>query len=254
MSDGAGSFAAMDPVALIASDSDQLIRAAAAAPDAPVEHAPGWTNTDLLRHIAQVHWGWATVVETPIGSEEQFRAHPDFEAGPDPVADAREQAARLVRVLGSADPAAPCFFWSADPQFHNVAAIRRHQVQEAAVHRWDAQNAAGSAEPIDREAAVDAIDEFLTVSVITAAAPSEWISGQALGRPLVLRATDADRSWTVADDGPAGVVRMQPGELEDAAVVSGTASDLLLWLYQRVELPTDDPDLVTRFRTVANTD
>lgn len=256
------SLMSIDATALIAADARALIAAASVDPDAAIEHAPGWTTTDLLRHIAHVHWAWATVVETPILTAEQFREHPDVEFTQDPATDAREQAERLVRVLDAADLDAPCYFWSADPQFHTVGAIRRHQVQETAVHRWDAQHATGTAEPIDRDAALDAIDEFLTVSIITGDAPEEWRSGVAMGAPLVLETTDADASWVVLDEAIPGVVAAQPGpygtpEPGQVVTVRGTASDLLLWIYDRVHLQAegDDADgVVQRFRGVSSTD
>ena len=252
----------IDHTALIAADARALIAAASSDLDAAIEHAPGWTTTDLLRHIAHVHWAWATVVETPILTAEQFREHPDAEFTQDPVADAQEQAARLVRVLDAADPDAPCYFWSADPQFHTVGAIRRHQVQEAAVHRWDAQHAVGTADPIDHAAALDAIEEFLTVSITTGAAPEDWRSGGAMGAPLVLQVTDADASWVVLDEAIPGVLAAQPGpygtpESDQIVTVRGTASDLLLWLYERVELEAtgeDATDVIRRFRGGASTD
>ena len=38
-----------------------------------------------------------------------------------------------------------------------VVTVARHQVQEAAVHAWDAQSADGKPEPIPAAAAVDAV-------------------------------------------------------------------------------------------------
>ena len=50
-------------------------------------------------------------------------------------------AVRLVEVLREADQSTPCWTWAGWQQ--DTAFITRHQVQEAAVHHWDAANAAG---------------------------------------------------------------------------------------------------------------
>jgi hypothetical protein len=53
---------------------------------------------------------------------------------------------------------------------HTVGFIRRHQVQEAVVGRWDVRSAASNnvPDPIDAEVASDSIDEFLAIS------PAPW--------------------------------------------------------------------------------
>src|SRR5579859_3850043 len=126
----------------IASHSAGFAAAAAAAGlDAPVPGCPGWTVADLVDHMTEVHWFWATIVadrlaEPPPEDRRPARADaerliPAFEAG----------AARLVSVLRASGDAEPVWTWA--PLQQDVGFVRRHQVQEAAVHHWDAEQAAG---------------------------------------------------------------------------------------------------------------
>jgi hypothetical protein len=111
-------------------------------------------------------------------------------------------------------------------------------VQEAAVHRWDAEAAAGTSAPLDPDAAADAVDEFLAVSLGDAL--------DALQGSVTITASDADATWTVGRDGG------------PAADVVGTASDLLLVLYRRIDDTAitieGDPELAAMFLGLANTE
>jgi uncharacterized protein (TIGR03083 family) len=245
---------------LISSDAAALRAAAASAdPTTRIAACPEWSMADLLWHIGHVHWFWKTVVAVPLTDEKAVHDYPDIERPADAqLAEfAAEQAEALVNTLRSTDPAAPAWTWAPDQQ--DCAFVIRHQVQEAAVHRWDAQHATGAAEPIDRLAAVDAIEEFLTVSVGSTAWPAEGAAP--LGVPLVLDATDAgdDGMWTLTDAAP-GIITAaagMPAAEAGTVIVRGPASDVLLWLYERVELPADGPDaaaVIARFRALTSTD
>lgn len=147
---------------------------------------------------------------------------PAFEAG----------AERLARVLGEADPRERVWTWA--PAQQDAAFVIRHQVQEIAVHHWDAVNAAGAMLALEPELAADAVDEFLHFSLSSDQDPADPARAP-LGGSLVLRATDTGDEWRLSD---------------------GDASDLLLWLYQRAEVDTStvDPELVKRFRALSFTD
>ena len=221
-----------DPLATIAHHADALLDAAAGNLQAPVEHCPGWTVADLVRHIRSVHWFWATVVEER--RQEPFDERPSFE-GESLLDSARAQAERLVAVLRAADPATPVWTWS--PQ-RDVAFVLRHQVQEAAVHHFDAALAAGLPWSMDAAAAADAVDEMLTFSL-----PGEGD----LGGTLTLRADDIGTSWTIGPGPTPGSLAWsrEPGP----AAVRATAAELLLWLYERTELDTSSvpEDVLARF-------
>jgi uncharacterized protein (TIGR03083 family) len=219
-----------DPLAIIRSESVALADAAAGNLTAPVEHCPGWTVRDLVRHVYTVHAFWGQVVEHRLQD-------PDRARDPDDVADDvlvdvfRAGAERFVGILAAADPAAAVWTWSDQ---HDVAFVVRHQVQEAAVHRWDAEHARGATGTLDAEPAADAVDEFLHVSARGAETRSD-----PLPVPIVLEATDAGSAWTIYPDGNRLGVRAGGG---DGVRLRAPAFDLLLWLYDRLPASALDVD------------
>lgn len=244
--------AGLDFAAEIALQSAAFAEAAEGNLAVGVEHCPGWTVADLVNHLTEVQWFWALVVEqlpsTPPEGEQPARPVDDellprFRAG----------ALHLDAVLRSADPAARCWTWA--PQQQDVGFVLRHQVQEAAVHRWDAEHAAGRDVQLPTAASVDAIEEFLTFSISTIAGYQKQ-DGARLDGGLVLAATDADAAWTITDDSQPGTLRFTRGGQPELPVLSGTASDLLLWLYRRIELPVPAGagELIGRFHALGYTD
>ena len=120
----------------------------------------------------------------------------------------RTSTQELLDALRTTPFATPAWTWW--PDNRTVGAIARHQVQEAAVHRWDAQSAIGPPAPLAPEVAGDGVDEFL------------WIARQLRGpAPITFVATDSGQSFAASDDAP-------------AVTVSASASDLVLLLYGRV--------------------
>jgi uncharacterized protein (TIGR03083 family) len=212
---------ALDHCALIAADCAGLADAAEGNLDARVEFCPGWSVADLVRHVWDVHAFWAQIVARRLADPGDYVAPPE-PSDDDLIATFRAGATRLVEILRATDPATAVWTWARQ---HDAGFVRRHQVQEAAVHRWDAERAAGHSFAIDRDGAVDAVDEFLTVSL----SPKPKTE---LTAPVALVATDAEVAWTVRP-GAGGVLTPVAGIDDDATQVRATASDLLLWLYRR---------------------
>jgi uncharacterized protein (TIGR03083 family) len=109
----------------------------------------------------------------------------------------------------------------------------RRQAHDLTVHRWDAQNAYGGAEPIDAERAADFMDELFEAAL-------PYIL-PFLGRPvpersLALRSTDATYRRRV--DGSAGRVDLTHDPRTADATLVGTHSDLLLTLWRRTNHAT----------------
>ena len=220
---------------------------------ARVEHCPEWDVADLVRHLTDVHWLWATIAEERLSSPPDEERRPTHVAGASLVDAFEKGAQRLADVLRSADQGASCWTWA--PHQQDVAFITRHQVQEAAVHHWDAAHAAGQSVDIDPDVSADAVAEFLTFSVSSEADPMEP-APPSLGTPLVLRATDTGDTWTLSDGHAPGTTRWLAEDAEDAPHVEANAADLLLWLYGRVDLETPGvpDDLLERFRSLCYTD
>src|SRR4051794_18336577 len=183
--------------------------------EARVPSCPEWSVGGLAGHLVGVHTFWTKIVEPEAGGDDL---------------PGRDALQRMVDVLGSADPQRFVWTWSAQ---QDVAFVIRHQVQETAVHRWDAQTATGiDVEPIAADLAADAIDEFLTL-----ARPAVTKDSPPLPGSVHLHCTDVDGEWFVHPDG-----RVEPIHAKGDVALRGAASDLLLALYSRV--PLDDLDVI----------
>ena len=199
----------LDHAAWIARDSETFASVLETAPlDARVPGCPDWTLRDLAEHLARVQRFWAGVVRAGADVAPEFSEAQGPPDDVDPASWMRESTADLLGALATTDPGTPAWVWWRDDR--TVGAIARHQVQEAAVHRWDAQSSAGDPQPIAAEVADDGLDEFV------------WVARQLREpAPVLFVATDSGRSCPVSDRPP-------------AVTVSGSASDLVLLLYRRV--------------------
>jgi uncharacterized protein (TIGR03083 family) len=247
------SFSTFDQIAAITQHSAGFAEATRRDLAAPVEHCPGWSLADLVWHLTEVHWFWSTIVEERLASppEESRRPPRTDDAG---LVDAfKAGAVRLVEVLREADQSASCWTWAGWRQ--DVAFVTRHQVQEAAVHHWDAVHASGGALSIDSDVSADSVDEFLHFSVASDDDPDDPVTPP-LDGTLAFRASDTGDAWTLTDGGRPGTAVVSEGVREGAAVLEATAADLLLWLYGRLELhpPAVPDDLLARFRALCFTD
>jgi uncharacterized protein (TIGR03083 family) len=209
---------------LIRSHGLGLADAAEGVLDIQVVKCPGWTVADLVWHLRAVHYFWGSIVDGLLDDPE---AVPALERPPDHnrlLADYREGVEWLVGVLGRHDQTAPVWTWSHQK---NVAFVTRHQVQEAAVHRWDAETAAGRLFTIEPDAAADSIDEFLEHST-----PGRLRDAAPLAGSIHLHATDADGEWLIKESSDRTLLITNGHEAADATL-RATASDLLLMLYRR---------------------
>ena len=245
--------AAFDYLDAISEHSAGLAAAAEGNLDALVVHCPGWDVADLVWHVTEVHWFWATIADERLSSPPDESRRPQRPERDGLIEAFRSGADHLIQVLERTPDDAKVWTWA--PGQQDVEFIARHQVQEAAVHHWDVVNAVGGQLEIAAPIATDAIDEFLTFSVSSDVDPADP-PRPALDGKLALVSSDVDAAWTIEDGGRPGTVRMTRGALAATPAVTGTASDLLLWLYRRVELPipADAQALADRFRALTFTD
>ncbi len=227
----------MDYVSSIHQDGELFYATALAAdPSFGVPCCPGWRIVDLVWHLGEVHWFWATGIEMRATDPGQIElkkpTRPRTYEGV--VGWGRSQLDRILKILESTPDDAPVWTWALNASDHTVGFIRRHQVQETAVHRWDIQSAARDSAPdqIDPETASDSIDEFLTISLPWAVNESKPLSGS-----VHLHATDVTGEWFIERDGT-----IDRGHATADVAVRGTASDLLLALYERI--PVDGLDVI----------
>ena len=122
-------------------------------------------------------------------------------------------AHHMADVFAATDPASPCWTWGPE---QNAGFVQRFQVQEVALHRWDAENAVGTPGAIAVDGAADSLGQLVGIlPMVVKSAPGAF----------AVEATDADVAVTMFDGKPSGTLH-------------GPAGDLLLVLWHRVPLKT----------------
>jgi len=235
-------------LALIEDRSAALRSAAAEAGfEAAVPGCPGWTVTDLIAHVGQVQLFWTAVV----GAGEASGPPDDDTVGDtkpsgDLLAWSADATDRLILELRDAGPHRLCWtWWESAGAPMTSGAVARHQVQEAGVHAFDAQQAGGHAEPLPSAVAADGVGEYLTVELPT---NGPWPYDPAT---IVIEAGPGG-SWLL-DLGHYGVRVLrgdEHGDAKSSATVTADPSDLVLAFYRRDTLGklqiTGDSELVPR--------
>lgn len=211
-------------VEAIKRESGALAAAAERAPRAEIASCPGWNMLDLVFHVGGVHHFWNEVVERRLQSHEEA-SRPGL-----PKRDAAVDwfcagAARLVDTLTAAEPNERVWTWG---QQKNVAFVRRRMAQETAVHRWDAESAAGAPRSLEVALATDGVGEFFDTFM-----PAEERVFERPGESIHLHQTDGEGEWLVRFD-PHGV-SVEHSHAKGSVAVRGPASDLLLLLWRRVD-------------------
>lgn len=190
---------------------------------APVPSCPGWTLADLVYHLGEVHHFWRTIVADRRDTWEGYE-QPDRPADADLVAWYRSGLADTVAVLGAVDPAQSNWTWSTDK---SAAFVIRRMAQETAIHRWDAEQAAGLDTGVEPHLASDGIDEFL---MWFADEPKE--GAPAPGGSVHLHCGDVPGEWTVRLNAE-GTYDIERAHAKGDCALRGSASDLLLALWRR---------------------
>ena len=224
-----------DLLRLIDERSTAFRTAIASAPslDVQVPTCPEWTLLDLVHHLGEGRHAWAaTVAAGPTATAKS--AAEDAPTAPQEreamLAWLAESTRELVDALREAGPDRGCWtWWGASQSPRTCGAVARHQLQQIAVHTYDAQVTVGSPQPLPAEVALDGVEEFLSTCVATTSA---WPH-----KPTAFdfHATEG-RSWRLTlDDTGARVTRL-PVVGPDAPGVSvhGTANELVLFVYDRI--------------------
>lgn len=224
-----------------------VLRTADAA--APVPTCPDWTIADLAWHLTEVHAYWAGILEAEAQTDDEAEA---VEAAkPERPADLAgtlelfedETASLLTELLGRDDDE-PMYFWLDTAK--TVGSTRRMQALEATMHRVDAELAAGVASaPIDPVLAADGVAHAFEVMWAWWGTLPGFTFAPTVGR-VALLASDTGDSWVVQPGrwrgtGESGKEYDVPGavlaEGEAAANVTGTAEELMRWLWGRGPRP-----------------
>lgn len=190
--------------------------------DAPVPTCPAWTVSDLIEHVGTFAGWWShNLCEALDRPKVDFPAMPDGEAR---IEWFEQVAGSLVDLLCMTEPDLKTWTWVPDDQ--TASFVARRCAHELAIHRFDAQMARGSAQPVDAELAADGIEEIF---VMVRARPFGEGTGQ--GETLHLHGTDRDDEWTIMI-GPDSLSVTREHAKGDLAI-RAAVSDLELTLYDR---------------------
>ena len=215
----------LDHIAHLRTDGARFAGAVDTGPlEAPVAACGDWDLRQLTHHVGHIH-RWARIAATTA-------RRPDRDEIDDPPADSeladwiRSGVSDLADALEAIDPDAPT--WHPFPVDKVGRVWPRRQCHELSIHRWDAQNAIGSADPIDAELASDGIDEYFEVML------PRLVTRESLELPsdsIHVHCTDVDGEWLVrAIDGEVSMTREHA---KGDAALRGPAQHLLLMLWGR---------------------
>jgi uncharacterized protein (TIGR03083 family) len=231
--------------------TEQLAQAIGAADsDTAVPTCPGWTVTDLAKHLGETQNWVADIIERRIADPTQLPT--EMAAMPSEPADwpawLRDGGARAVEAFSDEALEATVFNAAADDRTGGEFWLSS-LLNESVIHGADAAYAAGRDIDVDADIAADLITNHLAMLTSPTWAAQRPESASALrgsGETLRWHATDGPGGeageWFI-DRGPDGASwQARSGEADVS--VSGPAKSLLLILTRRRRL-TDEADRVT---------
>ena len=222
--------------------------------DAAVPPCAPWLVKDLLRHTGYIHrWAARHITERPSqvldgSSEEEILCGGADDAGL--IAWFRAGHTALADTLTAADPAVECGTFMPAPS--PLAFWARRQAHETAIHRADAESAAGAMPEYEPGFAADGIDEL----VMGFGRRRKYQPGSTTdGVRLRVLATDTGDAWLVeALEGRLQPRRDAHGAADVRCAVSGPASGVYLYLWNRADATpagvtvTGDPGLLSAWQ------
>ncbi|MGZ4635594.1 maleylpyruvate isomerase N-terminal domain-containing protein [Oryzihumus sp.] len=242
-----------DLLRLIDERSTAFRAAVASAPslDMPVPTCSEWTLFDLVQHLGAGRRRWAATIAAgpdatakvaPLGD---VAAPGEREALLDWLAASTQQ---LLDALREAGPDRGCWTgWGASQSPHTCGAVARHQLQEIAVHTYDAQSTLGGPQPLPVEVALDGVEEFLfTCNATTSAWPHtptafEYHATEGCSWRLTVDG-DGARSARIPAPGPTPATAAARDPDAAGASARGAASELVLVMYGRIPLESVELD------------
>lgn len=217
-------------LASIEANAAGILTAAGRDPLAATPQTPGWTVGHVVVHVGRAfRWMEGMVrerVQSPTSSSPNEAAHDRL--APDLLPWFEESLGRFLSTMRATDPDEPVWSWSGE---NRAGFWIRLQAHETAIHRTDAQSAFGPPDPVEEPLARDAIDGLLTWFVPRARARTLL---PCTGKSLRFEELGGSHLWSLRiDDAEATLLRR---EEHPDVIVRGSASDLVLFLWQRAPL------------------
>jgi uncharacterized protein (TIGR03083 family) len=223
-----------------------------ADPRTPVPTTPGWTLTELARHVGFSFRWMTTIVATratgPVrGRDTRGRPAPDDPA--ELPSWLREGGTELLDAVRSGGPSTPMWTWAGGPQ--PAQWWLQRMLYELIVHVADAALTLGKPVTVDPELAAAGIEEWLTI--VPFVHPDDLPDALPPGRSMHLHALDGGE-WLLRGT-PDGFT-WERGHTKANVAVRGTAGALYLLLNRRLspdaadlEIHGDRPTLDTWLAT-----
>ncbi|HYP24258.1 MAG TPA: maleylpyruvate isomerase family mycothiol-dependent enzyme [Actinomycetota bacterium] len=213
----------IDYTAHLRADGERMTLAVGRDLDAHVPTCPAWNVAKLTIHTGQ-HHRWVADAVRKRGEMPEDPPKPGLR-GDELVEWFREGWRDLADLLDTVGEDDPAWSWSGD---NRAGFWKRRTALETLVHRWDAENAVGSAGALDPELAADGIDEALFVMT------GEGGAYDGVAFRMVVTTSDAGGPWTLElVDGRLPRASRELATGDDVVTVSGTAGDVLLFLWGR---------------------
>ena len=226
---------ALDYVSIISDQASRLVDAYESDPEAPIPWSDRWKVGTVARHVAGTHHVVAEIVRgrpvTDFGFFNELRT-PD-KGSPEFADWFRAGTASLAEQLSTVSADSECWSWF--PSGGHVGWWGRRMAFEAVVHRWDTDAAQGHAFFVAPDVAADGVDEYLDVFV----AASRAGAGAPAGPTIEFECSDRTERWWLDISAP-GERTLRRGSRESSVRIRGTAQQLLLFLWGRVQV-SDEP-------------
>jgi uncharacterized protein (TIGR03083 family) len=159
-----------------------------------VPTCPDWTLRQLATHVGRAHRWAAQIASTRSAEFIPFRQVPDGRFPDDPGKHAPWLRAGAARLIDAVQEAGSDPVWAFGTQRRPARFWARRMAHETAVHRADAELAAGREPVIAADLAADGIDEWLSfmsgASVLGSPAPDPRLAALPDGAVLHVHATD----------------------------------------------------------------
>jgi len=227
--------------------------AASADLTAQVPSCPGWTMTDLVRHVGEVYLQKVECIR--LGREPDPWPPEGLDAEP-PLPLLDRSYAALIRELTNRRLEDHSYTWYGPDQ--TVGFWLRRMAHETLIHRVDAELGTGvPIAPIPDDLAVDGIDELLVVFVefSTANWPDYFTAILADAANRSVRIVTPQRSWTMRLT-TRDVRAVQSDADKPSATIDGTPAEVLLWLWGRrpdAPITSGEATTITTLRRVLKT-
>jgi uncharacterized protein (TIGR03083 family) len=209
--------------ALIDADTERMLEVAARGLSQPVPSCPGWTVADVVTHTSYVYVHKVRVMADGGWPDAWPPAtYDDLE----PIEFLRQAKDELFEEFARHDPSEQTATFGADS---TIMFWARRMALEIAVHRYDVELAHDEVTEVADDVALDGIDELLKVFLAGDYLDPDDPTEHPVNAAIAISA--GGHQWVADVRDKHIAVTDGPGDV--AATVSGSPSDVFLWMWGR---------------------